>query len=155
MQIFNKLFYADVIEDEIIQLERMYQQVQLTPKQLQKLKHTLLKKHTPAPPSILKKHGISIVELLLGVRCPNCGQYHLIRIARKWYCDKCLTYSKVAHQEGIRDYLLIISETITNKECREFLKIECPNLAKRILTRMNLPTTGANKNRLYHRPQNF
>lgn len=155
MQIFNKLFYADVIEEEIIQLERMYHQVQLTPKQLQKLKHILLKKHTPAPPSILKKHGITLEELLFGARCPTCGQFHLKRVAKKWYCGKCLSYSTIAHQAGIRDYLLIISERITNKECREFLMIDCPNLAKRLLKKMNLPTTGANKNRLYHRPPNF
>lgn len=154
-QIFEKLIHADILEEKINQLEARYTIPQLNTRQINKLNQLLLKEHTPAPPSILKKHGILEAELTKGNQCFKCEQYPLIRISKKWYCRNCKSYSKNAHMKGVHDYFLIISTTITNKLCREFLLIESPTVAKRILCSMNLKTSGSNKNRLYHRPQNL
>lgn len=152
-KIFEKLIHADVLEEKINRFESAYTTKQLNNRQLQKLHQLLLREDTPAPPSILKFHGIEQKELIPGNQCLNCKQYPLIRIANKWYCQKCRTYSKNVHINSIKDFFLIISTTITNKLCREFLMIDNPDIAKRVLTSLNLPTSGSNKNRQYHRPK--
>ncbi len=154
-QIFEKLIHADMLEEKINQLEARYATPQLNTRQINKLNQLLLKEHTPAPPSILKKHGILESELTKGNQCINCEHYPLIRISKKWYCRNCKSYSKTAHIKGVHDYFLIISTTITNKLCREFLLVESPTVAKRILWSLKLKTSGSNKNRIYHRPQNL
>jgi hypothetical protein len=154
-KIFEKIFYADILMNKINNLEALFVDKKLTPKQIQKLKETLNKEHTPAPPSILKTHGIKDSEIIKGIQCPHCKQYSLCRIVKKWYCRNCHLYSNNSHRQGIRDFFLIMSESISNKQCREFLLIDCPNAAKRVLASMNLPTTGSKKYRMYHRPHEF
>lgn len=154
-QIFNKLIYADVLEDKFENLEAMFTTKQLTTRQQHKLNKLLLEQHTPAPPSILKTYGISDEEIIKGVQCPICKQFHMIRQVRRWFCCSCCLYSRNAHRTTIRDYFLIYSTTISNQQCRDFLQIDNCNISKKILTGLNLPTSGSNKTRLYHRPKDL
>lgn len=154
-QIFNKVIFADVLVDKINQFKRIYSHEALNSKQLQKLKKLILKEHTPEPPSALQKFGIMRSELRLGSQCLECHQFYLIRQKNKWFCPKCQSNSKKSHIKAIYDYFLIVNTTISNKQCREFLLIESPNTAKKLLKAMNLPTSGSNKNRVYHRPLDF
>lgn len=153
--IFKKLIHVDLLKEKIKQFEAIHTQNPLNKKQLQRLKNLLLKEHTPAPPSILKTHNIDETELFNGVQCPNCNSFPLIRQNQSWYCQKCKTYSKNAHKKTIYDYFLTRREMISNKQCRELLLLDSPDIPKKLLMRMNLPTTGTTKNRLYHRPRDL
>jgi hypothetical protein len=154
--LYNKVLFADQLVDKIKKLEAQYQNLSpISKKDMQKLKKTLIKEHTPPPPSILQFYGIDKSELILGIQCPNCKQFPLQRKKRKWYCPKCLNYFKLLHKQTILDFFFIIGTTITNKQCREFLLFDSPDIAKKFLQSMKLPTSGANKNRVYHRPLDF
>lgn len=150
--IFKKILYADTLVEKMKQFEAIHKWGSISGKHLQKLKKLLLKEHTPAPPTLLQSYGINKSELMLGVQCPNCLKFPLIRLSQKWYCTKCHTYSKNSHKQAIIDYFLIVDVTISNTQCREFLMIESPDMTKKLLLRMKLPTSGSNKNRLYQRP---
>lgn len=154
-QIFQKVIHADCLVGKIKQLEAQYPTEKLSTRQLNKLNQLLLKEHTPAPPSILKKYQIDPSELIKGGQCPICKKFPLIRQCHKWFCRQCEDYFQDAYKQGVMDYFLIISPTITNIQLRDFLLIDSPKLAQYLLTRMNLPTSGANKNRLYQRPQDI
>lgn len=153
--IYKKLIYADVLEDKIEAIEAYYSEQKLNSRQIQKLNKLFIKEHTPAPPSILRTYGIDGSGLIKGIRCLHCQQFPLFRIAKQWYCRKCKSYSKNAHKQAIQDYFLLISITMTNKQCREFLQIDNPDTVKKILRCLNLPTTGSKKTRLYHRPKDL
>lgn len=153
--IFEKLVHADMLLNKINKFEAAHTQKPMEPNQIKKLVKLLLKLHTPAPPSILKTYGIAEFELIKGPQCPLCKKFPLQRQAGSWYCRSCETYSKDAHKQAIYDYFLIISLTITNKKCREFLLLDSHDVAKKLLSRMKLPVTGINRYRIYHRPKKF
>ncbi|NMD70072.1 NERD domain-containing protein [Bacillus sp. DNRA2] len=154
-QIYQKLIYADVILQKIRQFESIFTEKILTNRQIQQIKKLLLKSHTPVSPTILKKYNINPTELKKGIQCPECGQFHMTRETQNWYCAICKTYNRNAHIKAVEEYFLIFATEISNKQFREFVLLCSRNISKKLLLRMNLPTTGANKNRLYHRPPDF
>jgi hypothetical protein len=156
-QIFQKLFHADCLVEKIKQFEAQYTTEKLNTRKLIKLNQLLLNEHTPAPPSILRKYQIDPSELSKGCQCPNCKNHPLVRQCYKWFCNRCKAYVKDAHKQGVFDYFLIIAHTFSSKQIREFLLTGSDSryMIHKLLTRLNLPTSGANKNRLYHRPQDL
>jgi len=56
----------------------------------------------------------------------------------KWHCTKCHYTSKHAHITALNDYLLLIKPYITNRNTRNFLKIQSRYQAKRLLKSANL-----------------
>ncbi|MGJ7920743.1 nuclease-related domain-containing protein [Neobacillus sp. LXY-4] len=152
-QIFQKLIYADVLEEKIKTYEDGYTKKQLSARQITKLHKLLLEEHTPALPSILKFHSIDVSELIKGIQCPICKQFSLVRQVKNWFCVKCKIYSKNAHKKAIVDYFLLISPSVSNKNLREFILVNSRHIVKKLLQSLNLPTSGSNKNRQYHRPK--
>lgn len=51
--------------------------------------------------------------------------------------------------KALHDYSLLLGPAITNKELRNFLHVSSSHAATRILKSLNLPQTGAQKNRTY------
>jgi hypothetical protein len=151
-EVTNRILHNERNPDKINQFELLYNKKIISPTFLNKLSQTLLNKHSLEEINILKSYGIMETELITGVQCLYCSRFGMIRQQCAWFCTNCLATSNVAHKQAILDYLLLVSPTISNFECRKFLHISSTDVAKRLLISMNLSTTGKYKNRVYHRP---
>lgn len=118
-------------------------------KQLQRLSKSLLKKHTPFDESILKQYELNQKDIINGVFCPKCDKILMHRTERLWHCITCHYSSNKAYLDSIIDYQLILGNTITNSQLREFLNLSSPTAARNILRSLNLKYTGTGRHRVY------
>jgi hypothetical protein len=122
----------------------------LTSSQVNKLSKHLIKENTPLVPDYLERFKIRQSDLLTGVHCSTCNTLPLIRSKKKWFCPSCNKHYFDAHINTLIDYYFLKGDTITNKECRDFLQIESKDVSGRLLTSLELEFTGNYKGRLYH-----
>ncbi|MGA4721201.1 nuclease-related domain-containing protein [Fictibacillus nanhaiensis] len=119
-------------------------------KERKKIKRLLMKLNEPYNPDILSYFGIDKSELITGVLCSKCNT-QMNRINANWECAACFHTSKTAHIGALRDYALIISTDITNKECKDFLHLSTSMQAYYLLNSLSLPYTGTSRRtRTYH-----
>lgn len=93
--------------------------------------------------------GINPEDLRSGVQCENCDFHGMLKRKNGWTCPCCGHLDNVGHEKAIRDWFMLISDTITNKQCRTFLHLESSDIAHRLLQSMNLIQTGTSRNRKY------
>lgn len=105
--------------------------------------------HTPSTQNLLDKYGIELGELMKGIFCPNCNTVPMFRRKQKWYCRACQHASSEAHFSALNDYQWLVGDYITNREAREFLRVDSPDVVRRILTHAGFNHIGANKGRTY------
>ncbi|QOR67800.1 NERD domain-containing protein [Cytobacillus suaedae] len=130
--------------------DKSFQKEILTSSQVNKLSKHIIKENTPLVPDYLEKFKIRLSDLLTGVYCSTCNMFPLIRRKKKWFCPSCKVYSGDAHIETLIDYYFLKGETITSKECREFLQIKSKDVSCRLLASLELEFTGNYKGRVYH-----
>ncbi|WP_099159574.1 NERD domain-containing protein [Virgibacillus ndiopensis] len=87
---------------------------------------------------IVGRYGITNKDILTGVHCPECGRLGMERRRKTWHCTKCGKATKYAHIRAIKDYLLLINSSISNKECRRFLRLPSRSIVTRILQKSEL-----------------
>lgn len=121
----------------------------LTEKELRKAARILNQKHTPDQFAFMDFFKLSIKEIITGVICPECSHTPMIRRSAKWICQKCGCKSKNAHIGSLKDYSLLIGNSITNKQAKEFLHLSSSSVTFQILQSMNLRHTGTKKGRVY------
>jgi ribosomal protein L37AE/L43A len=121
----------------------------LTEKELRKASRILNQKHTPDQFAFMDFFKLSIKEIKTGVICPECSHSPMIRKSAKWICLKCGCKSKNTHITALKDYALLIGNSITNKQAREFLHLSSSSVTFQILQSMNLRHTGTKKGRVY------
>ena len=68
---------------------------------------------------------------------------------KSWFCSKCLFKSRTAHIDALKDFYYIHGNKITNSQARDFLMVDSPYVAKRILQSMDLDYAGEKKSRVY------
>ncbi len=115
------------------------------------IKHIILSQlqhRTPFP--LCHYYQIDIAALQRGVYCESCGQFGMLKLRMTWYCQHCQYTCTNAHIQALLDYYMLIGETVKNRECREFLKIESQYVAKRLLQKLCLPSTGSDRYRQYN-----
>ena len=113
----------------------------------------LLEGHSDYNPyPMCKSFRINPVEVRSGVQCEKCGKLGMERIFRGWGCTACKSVSRTAHVQAIKDWFMLISDTMTNRECREFLHIPKNYTASRLLEDLPLESCGANRGRYYRFP---
>ena len=151
--IFQKILYAEQIPQKVEKLHQLYSQKIYTPYLINKLLQTLLAEHNPITINISKKYGISKKEIITGVQCPCCSTQPMIRLRGYWYCSNCEARSSDAHVKAINDYLLLY-DSMTNKQCRDFLHFSSINLCTRMLRELKLPSLGSGKHKIYYRKEN-
>ena len=139
----------DYLSTRINQIERTYQKVALSSKDIKKINRILLREHVPFNISVLDQYEIKSTEVVKGVVCSSCSQLPMIRVHGSWYCEHCQLNIKEAHLQALKDYNLLYGSKISNKSAREFLKISSPFLASRILRSMNLSCSGSKKSKTY------
>ena len=136
--------------DRLNEMEKLYKEAVNDMRSLRKLCKLLIKSHVPENGDILQKYKIGKSDVITGVQCPNCKWFGMIRSHRKWFCEKCGCFDKNAHIEAVKDYFLLINPTMSNQQFREFTHLSSVDMASKLLMRMNLPSSGANKGRVYH-----
>lgn len=151
-QIFERVLHAEHVPEKIKELEANYKEKCLSPYLIQKMSQIIRQQQHPQSINIFEKYNIHPSEILQGVICPSCQTPPMIRIHSNWYCRKCKTTSKNAHEEAINDYLFLYN-SMTNKQCREFLNIPSINVCTFLLQNMNLPSIGQGKSKIYFPPK--
>ncbi|TYS57806.1 NERD domain-containing protein [Sutcliffiella horikoshii] len=138
----QKVIHGHFLPTKMEQQQAISNKQILSAKEIQKLTHIIIKHHKAKATLTLKQLNINPIELLLGAQCSTCLAFPMKRTHSYWYCLKCNHKSKNAHIPALKDYCLLFSETISNKEAREYLRIPSTNVMKRILTSMELQTIG-------------
>lgn len=94
-------------------------------------------------------YGIHPSELLTGVCCIQCSSKEMQPIYNGWACQQCRNVDPHAHVQTLVEYFMLIDYRISNKECRRFLRLDCPQKAKRILGQLGISNIGEKRGRLY------
>lgn len=139
----NELFFR------IQELDKSYNVSMIKMEKLIKLAKKLIDSHTPTAGNILEKFSLSIYDLVKGVYCPKCSAVPMMRKTGKWHCLACNHLSVDAHVQALNDYKLVVGEEISNSELRNFLRIESPVVAKKLLQRENFKSIGKTNKRKY------
>ncbi len=148
--ILKKIVHGYYLLERLNEMERVYKNDVIDRKGMRKLCKLLLKSHVPSNQDILLKYGLAKSEVIKGVQCPSCLSFGMVRLRRKWFCEKCGCFDKNAHVEAVKDFFLLMNSTMSNKQFREFTHLTSVDMASKLLMRMNLPSSGANKGRVYH-----
>lgn len=113
------------------------------------LSSELLKCHqTYIPKPVCESYQIPLRDIQPGVRCVTCGNIGMLKVPRTWHCPVCKVNNHLAHRGTLAEWFLVVKRTITNQECREFLKVDI-HTATRILQSLPLNTKGTFRNRYY------
>ncbi|MCA1056446.1 NERD domain-containing protein [Rossellomorea aquimaris] len=147
---YSKMIHAQNLIDEISKLNHIYTKEVASKKDISKIKRVLLNSHEPGYTNILDQYGIDESDTIQGIRCERCSG-KMERQCRTWGCSQCHFTSKLAHQQTIEDYFLLIKPSITNKELRTLLDIQSPKTARNLLSSLNLKTTGTTRATIYHK----
>ncbi|MDN4606710.1 nuclease-related domain-containing protein [Sporosarcina highlanderae] len=115
--------------------------------EIAKMLYSAHRDYDPFP--LISKYGIQPSELFTGVCCVQCGFHGMKSIYNGWGCQQCGHVDEKAHIQAILDYFMLIGYRFTNKEFRQFLRLECRQKAKRLLMQMEIPSEGENKGRCY------
>ncbi|WP_339252900.1 nuclease-related domain-containing protein [Sporosarcina sp. FSL W8-0480] len=118
--------------------------------QLRSIATTLMESHRDYNPFPLSStYNISPSELKRGVRCVRCGLFGMQSIHKGWGCNRCGHTDSHGHLQGMLDYIMLVNDQITNKECRNFLQLDSHQKANRILKQLDIPSQGEKKGRFY------
>lgn len=148
----KKVVHGHSLLEKIAEVNSRYQNEMLDAKEVRKLSKLLLKSHTPEDIDVLAKYGLSVGDILTGVRCPACGRIPMIRQKRIWYCCGCGVKDRNAHVIAVTEYFQLFGDSITNKQFRKFVHLESDTSAKKMLQAIELPFSGSNKGRIYYDP---
>jgi len=85
------------------------------------------------PFPLCRYYQLEVSALQKGVYCENCHHFGMEKMKRTWHCRRCQHQCKEAHVQALKDYYMLVGDTITNRECRAFLKIDCKHVTKRLL----------------------
>ena len=124
--------------------------VAISDKQLTYVAQQLHLQHKPILWDWRKNFGH--ITLRNGVVCA-CGK-EMIYIRGSFRCS-CGARDSKAHLIALHDYRLLVSEWITNGQFRQFLNIESPHAANKILKRLKLEEHGATRLRKYKIPHDL
>lgn len=106
--------------------------------------------HVSSKLNVLEVFNISESEVLKGVHCPDCRALPMKRYPQIWQCPWCLFRSNNAHQTALYEYQLLYKDTISNKECQEFLMIDSPRNSYNLLTSVEVKSRREHKGREYY-----
>lgn len=151
-EVYHKIIHTESLHQHLDRLRETHTKDVLTTATIRKLSKTLLQEDQPFRTNILDYHNIDDRQLIKGVPCEQCNYSPMTRLPGKWSCQKCNAISYNAHERVILDHFLLHGDTITNKQCRDLLRISSPRTAYLILNGMNLEHSGGNKGRKYISP---
>ena len=125
--------------------------VNLEVNEMHSLAEKIVASHRPYfPYPICSRWGINPQDLLTGVYCDKCETFGMIKKKNGWNCLRCGFVDRYAHEKAVRDWFVLVGESITNRQCRYFLRLESFQIASRILNSMGLVREGtSNRTTIY------
>jgi len=144
------IFKLESIIEKVMQMYHNSPPLQLSESQLVEIEQIIMSKQstfTNAP--LCERYQISPTELRTGVECPECGALGMIRHIRTWKCPTCQKNSRNAHSKTVQEYFWLIKPNISNREFREFCRVESIYAASRMLSNMDLDSNKGGAWRYY------
>ncbi|MFC0013560.1 MULTISPECIES: nuclease-related domain-containing protein [Allobacillus] len=123
------------------ELDAKYEKNIISPRSINEITHKLIQQHKPYLPNILEKNRVSKNELLRGVYCLQCGRLGMKMMQYRWRCP-CGYRDRTAHENSLKDYFLLISSEVSNREFREFTGLTSRYTARDILRRNSSELVG-------------
>jgi hypothetical protein len=151
-QVQKRVIHAEQLYDRFQSFQQTYSQDLVDHRAVKKISRLLLKQHKPQTLDILSTYHIPPTNILTGAQCESCSYLPMNRVYSKWVCPQCQAPSKDVYYQAVLDYFLLISPTITNKQCREFLHLHSETTAYKLLSSMKLSHNGKTKDRVYLSP---
>jgi hypothetical protein len=148
----QKVIHAEQLLDKYQSFQQTYLKKVLDSKMIKKICKLILKQHQPENINILSYYQLCQDSILTGVQCPSCYTFPMKKVFSKWICQQCHGSSKDAHIQALDDYFLLLSPTISNSQCCQFLHLP-PNFNPyRLLSKLQLSHNGKTKGRVYMSP---
>lgn len=120
-----------------------------------KVSKLLLANQTPFKrPPLCRQYTINPADLKPGVLCRACRTLSMQREKRTWICSRCALRDSAAHIHAAREYFTLVNDKLANRQFRSFCQLESRATAWRLLSNLNLHTTGDSKSFAYHLPKN-
>jgi hypothetical protein len=139
------------LQQKFAEFQQNHQNLILDKKNMKRLIKRLFTLHDDNNPDVCELFQIDKRELIQGVLCRQCDNPSIMQYKRgNWRCANCQHKSKTAHVEALQDYALLLSPTITNQECRNYLNLPSRNITMHILRTLQLPHSGSTKTRSYN-----
>ncbi|MFC4558033.1 nuclease-related domain-containing protein [Virgibacillus kekensis] len=145
----KEVIHANALFHKMKQLSREFKTPVIDRPTLDLVSQQLLQAHVPPDKNVMKRFGVNYSDLTRGVICINCGVAPMVRFHQKWYCGRCNHYSPDAHIAALNDYYLLVNDTISNQQAREFLAVDSHHLVRRLLANAGYKFIGYNKARVY------
>jgi hypothetical protein len=139
----ERVLHTEQVISKIQILEKKYQNSSRITDEVPHIGSMLIKEHTDPPHDTLTKYHIPFETLQRGVRCPRCHLYTMNRIYAAWACRCCGHSSRTAHIPMLLDYFLLRGATITNKQARNWLRLDDRQIIKYLLKKMGLRPKGS------------
>jgi len=136
------VFHAEHAPLKIEKLMGKYKHTGNLAKFFPQVEQLLLQEHIDEPPNVLTLFNVHQSELQRGVCCDKCRAFDMQRIYANWLCPRCGNKSKNAHIPMILDYFLLLGSSMTNKQCREFLRVNDRKLIRNLLIKMEFRPKG-------------
>jgi hypothetical protein len=151
-EVSQRVFKSPGIFYKINPYLEKYQREVLTGQEIKKIVKLLLRKHTPYLPDLKE---LPYSEFQKGVECPACHTIGMEKLHSYWGCSKCGNISKDAHIAALKDFFFIYGPSITNGQFSDFLQISSIHQSKRLLSALDLDSSGSTKGRIYTPGKNF
>lgn len=149
----SPIMYPTTIPNFIWGLPR--EKAYLSLEQFQQVTNSLRNSHEDyCPYPMCRTWGIDSKDLIKGVQCPECSMFGMNKNKAGWYCEACGLISRKAHEKAINEWFVLVKDSLSNKECREFLCLNSHQAALRIIKSMNLKECGLNNRTFYKKSGN-
>lgn len=146
------IFHVSGLAHKMAQFFVRNQDVHLDNKQLRQFTKKLVKMHTPKK-WIIQFDGAKGIK---GVLCPHCTYQTKMRyVYRKWFCDTCKLTDQTAMLIALHDYRLMIGESISNSEFKDFFNLPSTKRVYQIIKSLGFKGTGGNKYCRYIIPEDI
>lgn len=97
--------------------------------------------------------AINPANLKKGQLCPSCSETMSHKSHVRRHCIQCKIIEFNNYQESIKDYFMLINDSISNLECRDFLQLKNKDAAYYAINSLPLNRKGKSVATRYHWPK--
>ncbi|WP_225986058.1 nuclease-related domain-containing protein [Psychrobacillus glaciei] len=114
-------------------------------RKIQSMQHIIQRK------PLCDRWRVSPESLIKGLLCNVCGNI-LYKISNKtWKCTKCESNDRTPIMHNINDYFILVKDSITTTECKEFFHLSSTHEAYYMLKKCNLINVNNARKSVYRR----
>lgn len=88
-------------------------------------------------------YKIDPLHLKRGLLCRNCHSALFRNTRETWHCINCKKDAEDPYNDAISDWLLLVKNSITNRECRYFLNLKNKRVSNYYLRQSHLTKSGS------------